>query len=130
MVTNLLHPDQADLQQYIEENCLALCASSPSETTEQRKWKSYYHFVILCQKTQQQQAETLYMNINVFKMSTINWENLGVGHVSVDSISSFICRMLNECQDMLLCCAVSQAASISLWFIQVTEITEVTGSLY
>lgn len=53
-------------------------------------------------------------------------ENLGVGHVSVDPIPSFICRVFNECQNMLLCCTVSQAASISLWFIQVTEVTEVT----
>ncbi len=51
--------------------------------------------------------------------------NLGAGHVSVDPIPSFICRMLNECQNMLLCRAVSQAASVSLWFIQITEITEV-----
>lgn len=51
--------------------------------------------------------------------------DLGVWHVSVDAIPSFICRVFNQCQDVLLCRAVSQAASVPLWFIQVTEITGV-----
>lgn len=58
----------------------------------------------------------------------IKWkvENLGVWHVSVDTIPRFICRVFNQSQNMLLCCTVSQAASISLWLKQVTEIREVT----
>lgn len=37
MITNLLHQDQADLQQYIEEKHLALYASNPSENTDERQ---------------------------------------------------------------------------------------------
>lgn len=37
MITNLLHQDQADLQQYIEEKNLALYASNPSENTDERQ---------------------------------------------------------------------------------------------
>ena len=37
MITNLLHQDPVDLQQYIKENCLPPCASSPSESTDRGK---------------------------------------------------------------------------------------------
>lgn len=62
-----------------------------------------------------------------WEYTTSKVENLGVRHVSVDSIPSFICRMLDERQNMLLCCAVSQAASVPLRFIQITEIPDVTS---
>lgn len=41
IITNLLHQDQADLQQYIQGNFQSLCASSPSENTEQRQHGHY-----------------------------------------------------------------------------------------
>lgn len=48
-------------------------------------------------------------------------KHLGVWHVSVNAITSFICRMFNQSQNVLLCCAVSQAARVSLRFKKVTE---------
>lgn len=57
-------------------------------------------------------------------LAEANVAHLGVWHVSVDAIPSFICRMFHQSQNMFFCCAVSQAASVSLWFKQVAEETD------
>lgn len=130
MITNLQHQDQVDLQQYIEENCLTLYANSQSENTESRKYIvkmkfayshawNYGSIIPLC-NFMSQNNYGLYLGVK-WNLYTKAGKNLGVWHVSVNAIPSFICRMFNECQNMLLCCTVSQTASISLWFIQVTE---------
>lgn len=130
-ITNLLHQDPADLQQCTEENHLSLYANNPSENTDKKKKQHTVktkHTALTGTHRVQVNLATLLLRAKcggntmlVCKSTACKVGNLGGGHVSVDPIPSFICWVFDKRKNMLLCCTVSQAASIPLWFIQITE---------